>query len=447
MTRLTAVLFLASSVRLAFAATAQDFVRPSKGPLVQTANYTNFSNNTLHDKPTHKGKAFNRIIQVWLENTDFDTAASTPIFESLAEQGILLTNYNAVTHPSEPNYIAAVGGDFFGMHDDNMYHVPSNISTVVDLLEDKGVTWATYQENMPTDEFYGIVYNAKNYISPGAADYPYYVRKHNPLVIYDAISQDPRRVKRLRTFNDFANDVVNGTLPQWVFVTPNMVNDAHDTTIDFAASFLEYWLLPLLTDPRVNDGETLILVTFDENESRPIQNRVFSLLLGGAVPLKLRGTTDDTLYTHYSTLSTVQANWGLKSLGRQDTNAPLSNVFSYVAAKTGYKNVKIPASQVPQFNLSGVAPGALTSDRFVPFAAPDLTATGAGGVTNGHSSFGGHGNKGNVLTRPGLNEHLTVANLPAPVNMLELNRTTPWQMSPRTTSGRQIIECADAKCA
>jgi hypothetical protein len=72
MTRLTAVLFLASSVRLAFAATAQDFVRPSKGPLVQTANYTSFSNNTLHDKPTHKGKAFNRIIQVWLENTDFD---------------------------------------------------------------------------------------------------------------------------------------------------------------------------------------------------------------------------------------------------------------------------------------------------------------------------------------------------------------------------------------
>jgi hypothetical protein len=31
------------------------------------------------------------------------TAASTPIFESLAEQGILLTNYNALTHPSEPN--------------------------------------------------------------------------------------------------------------------------------------------------------------------------------------------------------------------------------------------------------------------------------------------------------------------------------------------------------
>jgi hypothetical protein len=45
------------------------------------------------------------------------------------------------------------------------------------------------------------------------------------------------------------------------------------------------------------------------------------ILTGGAIPLSLHGTTDDTLYTHYSSLSTVQANWGLKSLGRGDTIA------------------------------------------------------------------------------------------------------------------------------
>jgi hypothetical protein len=127
---------------------------------------------------------------------------------------------------------AAIGGDFFGMHDDNMYHIPSNISTVVDLLEDKHVSWATYQENVPADEFSAYLsqpfflpplslsvtraysYLAPNYMLPTSKPYPYYVRKHNPLVIYDAISQDQQRVKRIRTFNDFANDVVNGTLPQ-----------------------------------------------------------------------------------------------------------------------------------------------------------------------------------------------------------------------------------------
>ncbi|KAJ7182343.1 phosphoesterase family-domain-containing protein [Mycena crocata] len=245
---LSFVLFVASSVRLAAAATAQVFAPPSRGPLVQTANYTSFSNHTLNDRKVVKGKVFDRIIHVWLENTDFEVASSTPIFESLAEQGLLLTNYNSVTHPSEPNYVAAIGGDFFGMH----YHIPSNISTVIDLLEDKDISWATYQENLPADSFYGFTFSAPNYASLSSPPYPYYVRKHNPLVIFDAVSQDASRAKRIRTFNDFANDVVNGTLPQWVFVTPNMVNDAHDTTIDFAASFLEYWLLPLLTDPRVN---------------------------------------------------------------------------------------------------------------------------------------------------------------------------------------------------
>jgi len=43
----------------------------------------------------------------------------------LAQEGITLENYYALTHPSEPNYVAAVGGDFFGMADDNLYMIPS----------------------------------------------------------------------------------------------------------------------------------------------------------------------------------------------------------------------------------------------------------------------------------------------------------------------------------
>jgi hypothetical protein len=60
MTRLTAVLFVASFVRLAAAASAQVFAPPSQGPLVQTANYTSFSNSTLKDKPTRMAR-FNRV--------------------------------------------------------------------------------------------------------------------------------------------------------------------------------------------------------------------------------------------------------------------------------------------------------------------------------------------------------------------------------------------------
>jgi acid phosphatase len=96
----------------------------------------------------------------------------------LATQGILLTNYYASTHPSEPNYVSVVGGDVFGIGDDNLHALPSQVASVVDILEEKGISWAEYQEDMPYTGFQGF-----NYTVP-ANDYVEYVRKHNPLVVY-----------------------------------------------------------------------------------------------------------------------------------------------------------------------------------------------------------------------------------------------------------------------
>lgn len=104
-------------------------------------------------------------------------------------------------------------------------------------------------------------------------------------------------------------------------MTPNIVNDAHDTGIDpFGTSYLEYFLFPLLNDKRFNGDNTLILLTFDENENGPENNRVMTLALGNAIPKRLRGTIDNTYLTHYTVLTTAQLNWGLNCLGRQDTN-------------------------------------------------------------------------------------------------------------------------------
>ena len=57
-----------------------------------------------------KGKAFDRFVSIWFENTDYDMAAADPNFAFFAKKGITLENFFAVTHPSEPNYMAVVGG-------------------------------------------------------------------------------------------------------------------------------------------------------------------------------------------------------------------------------------------------------------------------------------------------------------------------------------------------
>lgn len=69
------------------------------------------------DSPTSNvcGKAFDRFVTIWLENTDFTAAQADPNLAALAKQGITLGNYFGVTHPSEPNYVASIGGDNFGM--------------------------------------------------------------------------------------------------------------------------------------------------------------------------------------------------------------------------------------------------------------------------------------------------------------------------------------------
>lgn len=65
--------------------------------------------------------------QIWMENTDFETAASSPTFTALAKQGVILNQYSAVTHPSQPNYVATVGGDFWGLADDAFYNIPPKL--------------------------------------------------------------------------------------------------------------------------------------------------------------------------------------------------------------------------------------------------------------------------------------------------------------------------------
>lgn len=116
-----------------------------------------------------------------------------------------------------------------------------------------------------------------------------------------------------------------------MFITPNMTSDGHDTSVTVAGTWTRTFLEPLLSDPRFMQN-TLVLVTFDENETYSIQNRILAILIGDAVPAELVGTTDDSYYNHYSEIATAQANWDLHTLGRFDVGA---NVFQLVADKTG----------------------------------------------------------------------------------------------------------------
>ncbi|KAF2032224.1 phosphoesterase-domain-containing protein [Setomelanomma holmii] len=316
-----------------------------------------------------KGKAFDRFAIIWLENTDYDLAAGDPNLIWLGKKGISLTNNFAVTHPSMPNYAASISGDYYGINHDDKVNIPTNVSTLVDLLEDKGISWGEYQEDMPSTGFQG------NYVNPKTGA-NMYVRKHNPAVLYDSVAQKQDRLAKIKNLTLFNEDLKANKLPQWMFITPNMTSDGHDSTVTIAGTWTRNFLEPLLTNKNFMNN-TLVLVTFDENHTYTKQNRIVGILLGDSVPSQLVGTTDDTYYNHYSEIATVEANWGLHSLGRWDIGA---NVFKHVADKTE-DSVRKWAGKVPFsqmfFNVSYA--GKLNNkNTSVPWPVPNTQVEYAG---------------------------------------------------------------------
>lgn len=292
-----------------------------------------------------KGKAFDRVAIIWLENTDYDLAVGDPSLKALAKKGITLTNHFAVTHPSMPNYVASISGDYYGINHDDLTAIPSNVSSIVDLLEAKKISWAAYQEDMPYTGFQGFDYRNQQ---TGANDY---VRKHNPPVLHDSVANQPSRLNQIKNLTLFYEDLKADALPQWMFITPNMTSDGHDSTVTVAGTWSKNFLDPLLNDKKFMKN-TLVILTFDENHTYTQQNRIVAILLGDAVPKKLVGTSDNNFYNHYSEIATVQANWGLDTLGRWDVGA---NVFDFVAKQTGddvrHWSGKTPFSQM-YYNVS-----------------------------------------------------------------------------------------------
>ena len=56
---------------------------------------------------------------------------------------------------------------------DGFIQLPENVSSIVDVLEDQGISWAAYQEDIPYSGFEGFAW-------VNAAQKNDYVRKHNP---------------------------------------------------------------------------------------------------------------------------------------------------------------------------------------------------------------------------------------------------------------------------
>jgi len=257
-------------------------------------------------------RAFDRIFIIMLENELESTVRQDQFMLDLESQGVRLSDYHGVAHPSQPNYVATIAGVPI-VADDNCQDIDR--PNLVDLLEAKGITWKAYMEDLPEDQKSVCI----------SADQLYF-RKHNPFVSFNNIRNDPARLAKIVNASRLEDDLKANTMPQFCWFTPNIQNDGHTPPgtppgdfsgdVAFLSQWLKGFLPPLLANPNFSKG-TLVVVTFDESVPHA-DNHVYATLLGDMVK---PDTTEGDHYSHYSLLRTVEENFQLGTLGNNDVTA------------------------------------------------------------------------------------------------------------------------------
>jgi hypothetical protein len=261
-----------------------------------------------------------RVVVVMMENKDYGQvigSSDAPSVNDLARRSATPQRFYGVRHPSLPNYLAVIGGSTFGIHTDcTACHLPA--TTLIDQLARAGVSWKAYMGGMPRSCY-------------GGAFHDRYAKKHNPFAYFDRIMRRPSRCRRVVPGTQLDKDLAAGTLPQFVFLVPDLCNDTHDCPVSHGDDYLKHRLPPLLD----NLGPNGFLVLAWEEGSASSNAGCCGTARGGHVPVVIAGPNvrpggrPVTPYSHYSTLRTIEDAFGLAHLrtaGARSTRS-LAGVF------------------------------------------------------------------------------------------------------------------------
>ncbi len=252
---------------------------------------------------------FQHIVIIMFENKEFGSVIGNqqmPHFNRLAVEYTLLTQYYAIQHPSLPNYIALMGGETFGINT-NCNDCFINATSLPDLIEASGRTWKTYQEDMPEPCFIGSTL--------------LYAQKHNPFIYFDPIRLNPERCTRsVVPLTDLQTDIAANSLPNFMFIKPNICNDSHDCSLRVSDAWLMNLLGYLIPALDATGQSYFVAMLWEEGQG---SHTCCGLPEpgGGRVPIVIQspqaknGFEDPTPYTHYSLLKTISEAWGLQYLG------------------------------------------------------------------------------------------------------------------------------------
>ena len=161
---------------------------------------------------------FKHVFVIMMENTGIEALLGNPnapwINQAVQKYGVA-ANYYGVTHPSQPNYIAATSGR--PTASPTTTTSPINVPNIVDQLESHGKTWKAYMQS------HSLCTTKLDH----ACGNQLYERKHNPFVSYTDVSPTPPGWRSSSTSASSRPISRRTTSRTTLWISPDQCNDMH----------------------------------------------------------------------------------------------------------------------------------------------------------------------------------------------------------------------------
>ncbi len=259
------------------------------------------ANTSTPPRPEH-------VVVVIEENHTYDeilgqtSKPQDPFLRRLAAGSAVFTDAQAITHPSEPNYLALFSGSTQNVVDDSAPAGPYTTPSLGGEIIAAGYRFAGYSESLPKIRYTGGSVGAYK-----AAHNPWYQFADVPASANLPFTRFPAKFSKLPTVS---------------FVVPNLKHDMHDGTIAQADQWLRANMKRYSTWAQKHNS--LLVVTWDENDDSAVDNQI-PLLFDG--PMVRPGQYAEQI-NHYNVLRTIEDMYGLPPLGASADTPAVADVWN-----------------------------------------------------------------------------------------------------------------------
>ncbi|KAK9249839.1 hypothetical protein V1507DRAFT_486497 [Lipomyces tetrasporus] len=281
------------------------------------------------------GQFFDRFFMIIGENMDFWDVEAQATFANLWKQArtvvCLATTMLLRIHRRLPNYFAHIAATSYGWNSDSPVNITGSESfTIIDLLEEKASPGLA---TLRTILLLRVITSHTPRSTRTVLRFPTRTSASTSRSSRSRPSTPKTRCNNPYNAEVFWKHLKENKLPQFVYFTPNLLNDGHDTDASYFASYIqETWINTFYYNDYFNAG-ALNYISLDESGNTTgfntvpgdNNNHIYAALWGGALSNRnIYDKYDFNRYNHSSIAATLEMNWWGETslLGRNDTYAP-----------------------------------------------------------------------------------------------------------------------------